>query len=287
MYKPYLITLLCLLMATAARAATYDVYILAGQSNMDGRGDAADLAEPLNSAQAGTRIYYVNPANPANAGEVKVTSNGWQTLAPGYSVPPGERGNALPNDAFGPELSFALAMTQANPEGNPIAIIKVSRGGTNLGTDWSPTGYMYQDLTAEIDASLKALAQEGHTATVRGMLWHQGESDSTRLDAYQGELETLINNVRTTLTMPELPFVIGELAQTKPQDFRQLQQQIADENDGVAFVSSVGLVTTDGTHFDANSQVILGQRYAQALTAVPEPGSLMLLFGGATLLLRR
>ena len=231
-------------------------------------------ASPQASAQAGTPIYYTHPANPGKESEKTTRSKGWQTLEPGYSVPTRSRPVDLPSQTFGPEVSFAMTMRQANEGGNPIAIIKVTRGGTNLRSDWSPKGYMYQAMIAEVKKALQALKDSGDEGVLRGMLWHQGESDSKRLDEYQGELETLITNARKELASPELPFVIGELAQSKPEAFRDLQRKIATDNDHVFFVSSKELNTTDGTHFDTDGQVVLGQRFAEIFrTPVLKPQS--------------
>lgn len=284
--KPcFFLTIFFLLFVGSANAADYDIYILAGQSNMDGRGSVSSLSGPFASAQAGQLIYYANPGD----GDATVNSSGWQTLAPGFSVSPGtSRSSALLNTTFGPEVSFADAITQANPAGNPVAVIKVSRGGTNLHTDWSPTGFMYQGLLTEVANALSLLTDGGDTGTIRGMLWHQGESDSNDLENYQANLETLIGNVRSEFSSPALPFVIGELGQAKPEAFRSLQQTIADENAGVGFASSTGLNTPDGTHFDAAGQVVLGQRYAEQIAVLtPEPGSLVLISLGGVMLIRR
>jgi iduronate 2-sulfatase len=277
-----------LLFVGNTNAADYDIYILAGQSNMDGRGSVSALGSTLASPQAGQLIYYANPGDPSASGESTVRSAGWQTLAPGFSVAPGARSGSLPNGTFGPEVSFVDALRQADPTGNPVAVIKVARGGTNLNSDWSPTGYMYQGLITEVNAALQALASGGDTGVIRGMLWQQGESDVTDIDNYRDNLETLIGDVRAEVGSPALPFVIGELGQGKSAAFRDLQQTVALETTGVGFASSLGLNTPDGTHFDTAGQVVLGQRYAQQISAlVPEPGSLALLGLGGLMLIRR
>ena len=288
MNKYFFILLSSILVSASAQAAQYDVYILAGQSNMDGRADASSLSAPLSSPQADQLIYYANPDDPSASGESTERSAGWQTLTPGYSVAPGTRGNSLPSNTFGPEVSFVHAIRQADPSGNNIAVIKVSRGGTNLHADWSPTGFMYQALVAEVNTAMQALRTGGDTGVVRGMLWHQGESDSNDLNHYQDNLETLIADVRSLVADPLIPFVIGELGQAKPESFRTLQQTIADENLGVGFASSLGLNTPDGTHFDAAGQVVLGQRYAEQIAVLaPEPGSLIFISLGGMILIRR
>ena len=67
-----------LLAGSALGAATqYDVYLLSGQSNMDGRGQAADLSETERKPFEHAVIFYRNPP---------VTSDGWKPLAPGFSA---------------------------------------------------------------------------------------------------------------------------------------------------------------------------------------------------------
>jgi iduronate 2-sulfatase len=254
-----------LLVCNDSHAAAYDVYIFAGQSNMDGRGDVKELPTPIASEQPGVLIYYVNPANPSKRGEEHHTSSGWQTLRPGYSVPPGARSKALPSGTFGPELSFAYAMQKATQRKNPVAIIKITRGGTNLRSDWSPDGFMYKAMVSEVQKALEAMKARGDSGTLCAMLWHQGESDAGKPEQYQSRLELLIADVRGALGRDDLPFLIGELAPTKPAGFRKLQQAIAEENDHVEFVSSEGLKTSDGTHFDSASQVTLGKRFCAVM----------------------
>jgi iduronate 2-sulfatase len=273
--------------SSSAAALEYDIYIAAGQSNMDGRGQVNDLDGVFAQPQAGTLIYYTNPADPDKAGEQEISS-GWQTLAPGFSIPPGGRGDGLPAATFGPEVSFALEISEVTGTDRPIAIIKVSKGGTSLNADWSPTGFMYQSLLTEVEAATTALAEGGHTGTIRGMIWHQGESDGSRVDTYQAMLEELIGNVRTAFDNDALPFVIGELSPDKPASFRAMQRKIADENENVFFASSGGLNAPDETHFDAASQIEMGKRFAQALAPqTPEPSTGLLLFLGAAAMPRR
>lgn len=69
---------------------TYDVYIGAGQSNFDGRGDVDDLTgelAPFAAPQVGTLIYYNNPPepDPNDTLDQAITTNGFVTLEPGYS----------------------------------------------------------------------------------------------------------------------------------------------------------------------------------------------------------
>jgi len=65
---------------------------------------------------------------------------------------------------------------------------------------------------AFVAQSLKTLADRGDTYTVRGMIWHQGESDAGLPEGeYQTLLTDFIAKVRAALGVPELPFGIGEV----------------------------------------------------------------------------
>ena len=83
---------LCLLHTSFAYSQqNFDVYIGAGQSNFDGRGLVSELTGELSSfaaPQVANLIYYNNPPepDPNNTLDQAVTSDGFQTLEPGYSV---------------------------------------------------------------------------------------------------------------------------------------------------------------------------------------------------------
>ena len=101
------------------------------------------------------------------------------------------------------------------------------------------------------------------SGTSRGILWHQGESDSTAAlaPAYEAKLHDLIRRLRTELAAPDVPFVAGQLGKfaDSPWDefkilvdraHRELPQKISRS----AFVSSDGLKHKgDKVHFDADS----------------------------------
>lgn len=250
----------------------YDVYLAAGQSNMDGRGSASELTGELAGyaqPQTDVRIWYANPVNldPANP----TYSTGWQTLAPGFSVPPGFTGN-LPSTRFGPELAFARTVADADTN-RRIAIIKVSQGGTSLSSDWRPaSGYMYATFTNVARTALQSLTNSGARYTLRGMIWHQGESDGSSSTAtYEARLTEFIAAVRGNFGVANLPFVVGELATNRSVTVRQAQFNVAQNIPYVGFASSSNLVTLapDDPHFNSAGALIMGQRMAAALEVPP------------------
>ena len=247
-----------------------DVYVMAGQSNMDGRGLVKELAQSrpdLARPQPEIRYWYANPKL-----EDKGFSTGWIDLAPGYSIPPKylRKKKTLPSHTFGAEVSFGPAMSQGAGE-RRVAVIKVSQGGTSLARDWNPERSekyaLYNTLIRTVEAGLAELRADGLEPTVRGVVWHQGESDGRRsTKTYVKHLKVFIQRLRTDLQSPNLPFVIGELYDNGHRDpVRTAQRQVAQEVPATAFVTSKGLKTSDNTHFTTPSVVEFGERYAQAM----------------------
>jgi iduronate 2-sulfatase len=201
---------------------------------------------------------------------VLLASHGFEPLAPGFSVSPGKPPvTALPSHTFGPEVSFGRTLADKLP-GHHVVLIKFCEGGTNLKAQWNPDrrGRLYDQFIEHVHKSLKLLDDRHDTYTLRGMAWHQGESDAgVSADEYQQLLTRLIERVRTDLNAKELPFVIGEVYDNGKRDtIRAAQRATAEAVPHVAFAPCDGLKTFDGgTHFDAASQIELGRRMAEAM----------------------
>ena len=230
---------------------------------MDGRGLNSDLTDAEVDAVKGAIIFYNNPP---------LTTAGWVPLKPGYSRPPKYKAQ-LPSPKFGPEIGFATEMLRASQQ-QKIAIIKASEGGTNLRSDWQPgvaedpagQGPCYRNFVETIKLATDQLTKEGHTYEIRAMLWHQGESDSKAAPKiHQERLTNLIARVRSDCKIPELPVVLGQVFDNGKRDkVRTAIQATAEAVDHVSLVTAEGLTTWDeGTHFDAASQITLGQRFAK------------------------
>ena len=246
-------------------AETYDVYLLAGQSNMDGRGKASNLSENQRRVRDDAIIYYRN---------VPHTSGGWKPLGPGYSIAPKYDGD-LPSSTFGPELGFADALVDANSE-RKLALIKGSKGGSSLRKDWNPgeegkpetQGQRYRDFCETIRLATDDLTKQGHHFKICGLLWHQGESDSkSSTEVYQTRLLELVRRLRQEVDVDDLAVVVGEVFDNGKRDrVRAALHSVGTSGSRFGFVSSKGTTTWDeGTHFDAASQILLGQRYAEAM----------------------
>jgi len=302
MYKILFSALLALsaLPSIANAQNTFDVYILAGQSNTDGRAEVSDLSgAQLANLQNNAIISYLNPgsererANPtSNPNDLDVGTNGFRFLVPGsFSVD--STSSRSRSDTFGPELAFGASIAEATGTNNQIAIIKVSRGGTNLRNDWrvnstvnsgpdEPEGFLYRALLEEVNDRLADLRSDGSTAIVKGFIWHQGESDSTNgVNSYVERYIEFVESVRDEFG-ENIPFVVGELSRARSNsgtfnaNLNQLVADSANNTSGVpsniSLVSSLGLETpsNDTTHFNADGQLELGQRFATAIAGAQQ-----------------
>lgn len=271
-----------ILLATAcvASADHYRVYLLGGQSNGNGRADAAQLTSPLDAPQTDVRFYWHRTQYATNVGHL--LEDQWIDLAPGSGH---GSGGLVFDKEFGPELSFGRAMADEDPAAN-IAIIKYTHGGTNLSSNWSATGDQYLSFVSTVQAGLAALTNAGHTYELRGMLWQQGETDTgsaTASNNYETNLTNLIARVRTDLAGgASLPFVIGSLSDSQysdintpgsgPYKVRQAQEVVAAADPTVGLVITDGYtVRADGIHFDHDGQIALGQAHAEAMQLLEAP----------------
>jgi hypothetical protein len=111
------------------------------------------------------------------------------------------------------------------------------------------------------------------SGTLKGILWHQGESDAKPelAAAYETKLQALITRFRTDLAAPKLPFLAGQMGRFADVPWTeektvvdQAHQALPKKVPHTAFVSAEGLKHKgDQVHFDSASLRELGKRYAQ------------------------
>lgn len=228
------------------------VFLLIGQSNMAGRAKIEPRdAEPIPSA------YLFD-------------GKGWLPAKPPYNLyAPLRKTVKMQRLNGGP--SFARAYRKANPN-VPIGIVCAARGGTSI-TQWSRVEN--NKAKSLYWRAVEMARQAAKTGTLKGVLWHQGESDvSARTDKYPTLLKELVANVRKDLAAPDLPFVYGQIAPGRKKSAAR-QKAIAGFNAMLrkqpARIPHTGcakaddLKTFDGVHFDAPSYRRLGQRYAEEM----------------------
>jgi iduronate 2-sulfatase len=264
-----LCTLATIVGAGPLRADHYEVFLVAGQSNCDGRGKVSELTGPLAKWAKPQEDVIITYSCSKLRGPI-LTSKGFKALQPGWSVAPAKaRPTELPSDTFGPEVGFGRGIAD-RLAGKKVALIKYAEGGTSLAKDWNPDvkDRLYSAFLDFTRKSLMELKDQGHTYTIRGMIWHQGESDaSVTAEDYRKMLTAFVTRVRTDLETPDLPFGVGEVFDNGKRDsIRAAQKATAEAVKGVFFVPAEKLKTFDGgTHFDAAGQIELGERFAAGM----------------------
>jgi Carbohydrate esterase, sialic acid-specific acetylesterase len=234
--------LLFSLLAATAQAAPLKVYILAGQSNMQGHASITTfdyLAQDPKTAPllAGMRdkdgkptvcdrvwVSYLSQERDGNAmvKEGKLTA-----------------GFAARSDTIGPEFTFGITMEKLVKE--DILLIKTAWGGKSLHTDFRPpsaspegAGVYYKLMIDHVKKVLEDPkkvvpgynAKDGYE--IAGFVWFQGWNDLVDqkaypergkpggYDKYTEYMAHFIRDVRKDLNAPKLPFVIGVLGVNGP-----------------------------------------------------------------------
>ena len=102
---------------------------------------------------------------------------------------------------------------------------------------------------------------------MKGIVWHQGESNTGRYKKYMPKLITLIKAFRNDFNSPNLPFVVGQLSPDKPGriNFNKMLLELPNRISHTGVVTTDSTSTIDKTHFDSASQRLLGKRYAQEM----------------------
>ncbi len=240
-----------------------DLFILAGQSNaMGATGDAA--LYPTDSIDNSIRLNYVLYQNSSSDGQ-------WINMQPQQGV--------FPAGYFGPEVTFSRKLKE---NGYNPAIFKFTLGGTSLYGNWLAPGQggMYDAMVVEYKKVVQKLRDQGHTVTVRGFVWIQGESDATapQHTLYQARLTNLINDFRVNVVKnPCLPVVLGvdeQFPSSVMGTIVQAHKDIDASDNRIIFTSMLGLQKADYTHLAPSGLILHGQRIFDGYkTIVPNVNS--------------
>jgi len=224
------------------------VFILAGQSNMEGKAPLALLNHQITAPETADFFAHLH-----NDGEFIIREDVWIDYL-------GRRGGLTPGygsrDRFGVELEFGNVM--GNHFDAPVLLIKASWGGKSIARDFRPPsaglptdeefaamleqenqrnrdnerpevtleeikaryGHFYREMMTHVRDTLAEMDErfpelEGREYELSGFVWFQGWND--QYNGYELEYESnmahFIRDVREELDAPELPFIIGVMGQ--------------------------------------------------------------------------
>lgn len=232
------------------------VVILAGQSNATGYPLNVDCTV---TPDATVQIYADGTAIDAGL------AGALNDLALGYG------GDAT---KFGPEIGLAAELVRLEPA-TTWKIVKYTEPGTDISTHWAHGTAGHTALLSTVSDALTAIG----AATLRGFAWMQGESDSTYVDnavRYERLLRALVTDLRSDLSVSDLPFAVGRIAWHADWPFaatvRAGQDRTTHALAACRIVETTDLGMLPGEHhYDAPGTLELGRRFARAILASDEP----------------
>lgn len=230
---------------------TFDLYLLIGQSNMAGRAElSSDVADTLTDVFLFNGVSWEKAANPLNRHSTARKDLSMQKLGPGYT--------------------FSKTLAERLDRG--IGLVVNARGGTRI-EQWQK-GYSGSEDFDLYEGALERIRKVAGTGQLKGIIWHQGESNQNSTANYLANLNKMVWDLRSDLGLPQLYFVAGELGTWRESSreindlIRRIPQQLANSS----VVSADGLTPLNGDstdpHFDNPSQQLLGVRYAEEVLRV-------------------
>ncbi|MFG0333765.1 MAG: sialate O-acetylesterase [Maioricimonas sp. JB049] len=281
------------------------VFLLAGQSNMQGHGRVEAVPE-ANGGKGSLEWLVSNPETKERFGHLVDDQGEWTIrddvhiwylgrsggLRPGFGVREG---------FIGPELGFGHAVGDALDE--PVVLIKMSWGGKSLAKDFRPpsaggeAGSYYGDLIRLTKGVLEHREDvfpqhAGREFELAGFGWHQGWNDRVNQqfnDEYEQNLAHFIRDIRRDLDAPNLPFVIAETGmrgreEKHPRALSLMKAQAAvaeyeEFRGNVAFVGTRDFwrpeaesPSKQGYHWNSNAETywLIGQGMGRAMVKLLE-----------------
>jgi len=266
--------------------APIKVFILAGQSNMEGKGVVSmDHPEYYNGGKGNLVWSMKNSASAEKMKHLKDENGKWVVrddvqisyksgdkvrkggLTVGYT-------NFGGSTHIGPELQFGNIIGDYYDA--PVLLIKTAWGGKSLYVDFRPpssgakVGPYYKQMIEEVYAALGELNYDNFE--IAGFIWLQGWNDMCTKPAipeYADNLVNLAKDIRKEFNVPELPFIVGELGNGGPAkkpgsmaDFRKAQRQGTARIKNALFVETTGCArsnklspnTSHGHHWFGNAE---------------------------------
>ena len=246
-----------------------DLWVLAGQSNMDGCGKLVGLEPPSRMVHC----YYYNEKwalakDPLCTLLDSIDPVHWS--CPEEELPAAREQERIHRDVGGGlGVRFGKALFKAT--GIPIGLIMCSHGGTSI-EQWDPKrkreggGSLYGSMIRRIEAC---------GGRVTGVAWYQGESNANADTSafYKANMKNFIQTVRRDLKAPKLPFLQVQLSRFFgdpsgfPPDYwnriQQIQLEISQEIKGVGLAAAIDCGLSDMIHIDSTSQRLMGTRLAE------------------------
>ncbi|XAR48384.1 Acetylxylan esterase [Bertholletia excelsa] len=250
-----------ILLACAARSVSSvepnNIFILAGQSNMSGRGGV------VNNTWDGV----VPPQCRPRADVLRLTADLKWTQA---AEPLHRDIDVHAVCGVGPGMSFANFVLGKDPSLAVMGLVPCAVGGTSI-REWQRGTVLYNQMKGRVSAAMRG------GGTVRALLWYQGEADtlnSQDAELYKGRLERFFMDLRSDLQSSLFPIIqVGLASGQTPLLEKVREAQMAVDLENVLFVDAKGLpLEPDHVHLTTAAEARLGEKLGAAfLGTLPSP----------------
>ena len=222
------------------------VFIMAGQSNMAGRG----IVEPQDTVP-NKRVLSIN-----KAGQIILAKEPLHFYEPNLT-------------GLDCGMSFAKAIIKKIPDSISILMIPVAIGGSSISQWLGDSLYRNVKLFYNFREKVEIAKRYG---TIKGILWHQGESDANErnIPKYEERLGMLFSKFRQTIGNNNCPVLMGELGSysANKNNWALINNSIQDysiKDKNTAVISTSDLKHKgDSIHFNSKGQRLMGKRFAEA-----------------------
>lgn len=243
--------LLLFLIASEAKAQTPPkqnvwVFIMAGQSNMAGRGTVEAQDTITNQ-----RMLTIDADG--NVIEAKEPLHFYEPKMAGLDC----------------GLSFATELLRHIPDSICILMIPTAVGGSSINRWLDDKPHRGVALQSNFANKVALAKQYGE---IKAVLWHQGESDANvkGIASRQQKLKLLFSKFRQVADNESLPIIIGELGSFSKEaplwnTMNEASRQYAETDGNCTTISTADLNHRgDKVHFNSKSQREMGRRFAQS-----------------------
>ncbi len=287
--------------AASADAKPLKVFILAGQSNMEGQGVVSMDGERDYNGGKGNLVWSMqNSKSAEKMKRLKDEKGEWvvrEDVQISFKVHDKVRKGGLTvgytgyggSSHIGPELGFGLVMGDHFEE--PVLLIKTAWGGKSLFVDFRPpssggqVGPYYTKMVEEVRAALADLG--GQKYEIAGFYWQQGWNDMVTQPAipeYARNLVNLVSDLRKEFKSPKMPVVVGELGNGGPVtsgamfEFRKAQEEGTKQIKNALFIKTTDFARpaelspnpTHGHHWfgNAESYFLIGEAAGEGMKSL-------------------
>lgn len=220
------------------------VFVMAGQSNMAGRG----IVEPQDTI-TDKRIFSVNASGQLIYAREPLHFNDPKMAGLDCG------------------LSFARELTDNLPDDIYILMLPAALGGSSVSQWLGDSLHRNIKLLSNFREMVKTGKKYG---TVKGILWHQGESDANETDIplYKERLAELISIFRKYAGKKHLNVMIGELGSFSEnnRNWQIINTIIKEYSSGDKYTLTVNTGDLahkgDKVHFNSEGQREMGRRFA-------------------------